>query len=117
MEKKISPEIEKMINNACPEVEKLYEPIKRIGFSGRKQGTYKQYRDAALEFFRENSGDFKLVKEKHLYGGSLYSFRAGQGKEGFIGKLLQKIANDLDLDIDNYQELYKIYLKANKRIR
>ena len=112
--KKNSPEIEKMINKARPEVEKLYRAIKRIRLSGRKQGTCEQYRDAVLEFFRENSGDFKLVKESYLSDWNLYSFRSGQAKGDFIGKLLQQIAHEDDLGIDNYQELYKIYLKATK---
>jgi DNA helicase HerA-like ATPase len=116
--KTISPEMEKMINDARPEVEKLYRPIKRIGFSGRKKGTDEQYKDAAIEFFRENRSDFKLVKEEYLYDGILYSFRPrpGQEKGCFIGKLLQKIAHEADLGIDNYQELYQIY-KSTKRLQ
>ena len=105
-----------MINNARPEVEKLYRAVKRIRLSGRKQGTCEQYRDAALEFFRENSGDFKLVEESYLSYRLLYSFRDGQEKGDFIGKLLQQIAHEDDLGIDNYQELYKIY-KSTKRLQ
>ena len=114
--KKNSPEIEKMINNARPEVEKLYRAVKRIRLSGRKQGTCEQYRDAALEFFRENSGDFKLVKESYLPDWNLYSFRPGKAKDDFIGKLLLIIAKELKLGINNYQELYKIY-KSTKRLQ
>jgi hypothetical protein len=106
----------KMINDASPEVERLYKAIKKIGFSGRKKVTHKQYKDAALGLFRECRNEFKLVKESYLSGPSLYTFRCGQQKGDFIGKLLLAIANDLALGINNYQELYKIY-KSTKRLQ
>ena len=107
--KTVSKAIIRMINAAGPEVEKLYAAIKRIGFSGRETATYKQYKEASINFFHENREEFKLVKEGYLTEGSLYTFREGHQKGDFIGKLLQKISNDLDLCFDNYQELYKIY--------
>jgi hypothetical protein len=106
-----------MINDARPEIEKLYRAIKRIGFSDRKKGTSEQYKDAAIEFFRENRSDFKLVEESYLSDPLLYSFRGGQEKGCFIGKLLQKIAQEDDLGINNYQKLYIFYLKLTKRLK
>ena len=106
----------KMINDASPEVERLYKSIKKIGFSGRKQTTDKHYKNAATKCFRENRKEFTVVHENYLSDWSLYTFRDGQQKGDFIGRLLQAIANDLDLGIVNYQELYKIY-KSTKRLR
>lgn len=114
--KNFSPEVINMINNARPEVEKLYAAIKRIGFSGRKHNNSECYKEAVTKCFNDNRNDFKLVKESHLTDWSLYTFRGGQEKGDFIGKLLQKISNDLNLNIDNYQELYKIY-KSTKRLK
>jgi len=114
--KEISSEILNMLTSAGPEVEKIYAAIKKLGFAGRKEVTTDQYMDAAIKYFRLNKKEFALVKKAHLLNRDLYSFRDGHAKDDFIGKLLQKIANDLDLDINNYQEIYQIY-KSTKRLR
>jgi hypothetical protein len=105
----------KMINDASPEVERLYKSVKKIGFSGRNQTTDEHYKNAAIKCFRENRKAFTVVHENYLSDWSLYTFRDGQQKGDFVGRLLQAIANDLDLGIVNYQELYKIY-KSTKRL-
>jgi hypothetical protein len=107
--KKTSPEIINMADDAGQEVERLYTAIKKIGFSGREQATAEEYKDAVTKFYRENKSEFKLIKESYLSDWSLYSFRDGHQKGDFIGKLLQKVANENNYDIDNYQKLYKIY--------
>jgi len=112
--KTASKAVIKMIRGVGPEAERLYAAIKGIGFSGRETGTAEKYKDAAINFFHENRKEFKLVKESYLSGRSLYTFRDGHQKGDFIGRLFQMIANDLDLDVDNYQQLYKIYRSSTK---
>lgn len=104
-----NPEIIKMIKDAEPEIKRLYEQIKNIGFSGRRQIAVEQYKDAVTNFYRENRSEFKLIKDNFLSDWSIYSFRYGHQKGDFFGKLFQKVANDNKWDIDNYQRLYKIY--------
>jgi len=114
--KEISQEIHKMLNDAGPEVEKLYTAIKKIGFSGKKTVTAVQYRDAVMKCFRGNRKNFNMIIESYLSDWNLYSFRPGQGKMDFIGKILLEIARDRNLGIGNFQKIYQMYL-STKRLK
>lgn len=112
--KEPAPKLVKMIKDVSPELEKLYSEIKKIGFSGRETVTSEHYRDVTMKTFTENRGNFKLIKESYLSDWSLYSFRPGQGKMDFIGKILRRIAQDYNLDSGNYQSLYQIYISTKR---
>ena len=69
----------------------------------------KQWQEAALKRYQESKTEFALIKQEFLEDNHLYLFTEGKGKRDFIGKMLQKILVDNNLETGDYQKLYKIY--------
>ena len=98
-----------LLTKASPEIEKLYKPIKEIGFSGRNPNADDAaWREAALQHFHKNQKQFKLVKREYLEDKDLYAFTVGQEARDFKGSLLQKIVEGKGFGKQSAQKLAKL---------
>jgi hypothetical protein len=77
---------------AMPEMEYIYNAIRKVGFSGRKTDPQPEWEKAAICAFQQRS--FKLVKREYLKYENLYFLNAGKESRDFRKKLLVSIARD-----------------------
>ena len=96
-----------LISRARPEAVKIFEEIKKGGWSGK---IVKHKKEIALKFYEANK--WAYVKKKYLMQDNLYPSqgRGGQERTDFVGKLLKMVVENhkgfeaLKL---NYQTIYK----------
>jgi hypothetical protein len=85
-----------IIENAKPEIERIYSAMKKeVGFSRRSilEDQKQALRKAALKYFDEKRKAFFCLKRKHLEGIS-YQFETNQHKRDFENRIMLKIVMD-----------------------
>lgn len=97
---------EALVKSVWPEVIRLYNVIKSVGFNGLDVES--KLKDRAKNELKTNHANYSYIKSKHLNRKKLFSLNPGQEKRDFIGLLLKIIAKDHGIKKTNYQRLYKI---------
>jgi len=112
----LDDEITDVLERAEKEVEKIYAPIKKIGYSGRGDVDARsgQWKGAALGLFLDNQNEFELVTRSHLEADNLYVLNPNHGRRDFIGNLLMQIVEDQTGRKIGSQRLFAEYTKVKK---
>jgi hypothetical protein len=97
-----------LINEAKPEIERIYKAIKKVGFTKKIINAEEQWRDAALKELNKDKGSFGLIKDEHLSDKKMYCFAGGQERRDFIKSLLPKIIEPRYTKISK-SKLYHVY--------
>jgi hypothetical protein len=101
-------------------VEKIYDAVKALGFSGYDPMPFDEkkilYREAALNAFNKIKDEYPSIKEKFL-SPELFNFNDTKQKRDFIGKLLREILKDKRVKpTGTYDQIYNRYLENKKRL-
>jgi hypothetical protein len=106
---RVDPKVADLICEAKPEIEMIYEAIKRIGFSGRKFKLEIELQSVAINEFRKKEKKFKIIKENYLKDKGIFIVNASQPKRDFISRLLHKIVKDNGLGVVARYKLFATY--------
>lgn len=112
--------IDEIIQSVIFGVDKIYDAVKALGFSGRDPMPFDDkkilYRKAALEKLSEIETVYPSIKKKFLEP-KMFNFGETKHKRYFIGKLLRQILIDLRVNpTGTYDDIYLRYLKIKKKL-
>ena len=108
--------IKSIVSKAKNEIDKLFNAVKNVGFSGNNpEATEKNWMNAAIELFDATKKEFKMIKREYLDDPKVYFFTGGQESRDFKGSLLKKVAGSHGLKI-GARPLYEIYKKISTNV-
>lgn len=100
-----------ILDGVLNEIEKIYEAIKAVGFSAQNvNATKREWQNAAIERFDENTKGWKYIKKEDLEDKSIYDLPIGKEKRDFQARLYKKAAihNNLpEFGINRFNNIIK----------
>jgi hypothetical protein len=108
---------ENFLINAREEIERIYSELKKSpGINDRNLPNGDTLRHkAAINYFKKNKSNFKILKEKYLNKVDTYKIGSRPRRE-IIGRILLEIARDKGLRPQGAQELFNTSQKFFKRL-
>ncbi len=110
--------IKKLMDDAEPEIEMLYQVVKDTGLTGgaSEDGNVdsQRWKEATSNFFDENPKSFQMVRREYLKDGKLFSLTPDHERRDFIGWLLRLILEDKGIPFRSYQKLYSEYRRTRR---
>jgi hypothetical protein len=95
--------IKETLKNVYPEILKIYNAIKIVGFYSSIIDASKKWQEAALYCFDDSKKGFTYVRRRHLEENNLYELQVGKERETFFKKLSKMIIEDhLGISIPEY---------------
>jgi len=94
------------------EVNHLYDVIKKIGL--QVPNAAERLRIAAKRELKQNKGDYRCIKQRHLDIKNLFAFHLGKERRDFIGNLLQIITSKRGQKKIGAQRLYSFGKRSSQ---